>query len=73
MANKSKDVKFNPAGKNDDFEITVMDINSIIEKGKDVLKAINGKRISAVDLSINLAEGVSIKAYDGGKKTEIER
>lgn len=70
MANKSKDVKKVPAGMADNFEIAVMDINHIIEKDKVVLKA-RGTKIQ--NLSTELQQGMSIKAYDGGKPLEIER
>lgn len=70
MANKSKDVKYSPAGINDNFEITVMDINHVVENKKTVLKA-NGVKIP--NLSTDLQQGMSIKAYDGGKSKEVER
>lgn len=70
MANKSKYVKKVPAGNNDNFEIAVMDINHIVENGKVVLKAV-GTKIQ--NLSTELQQGMTIKAYDGGKPLEIER
>ena len=70
MANISKDVKTNPAGINDNFEIAVMDINHVVENKKTVLKA-NGVKIP--NLSTDLQQGMSIKAYDGGKRQEVER
>ena len=70
MANKSKDVKTRPAGINDDFIITVMDINNVVEKNKPVLKA-RGVKVS--NLSTDLQQGMSIKAYDGGKTQDVER
>lgn len=70
MAIKSKDVKTIPAGIHDDFEIEVMDINNVVENNKPVLKA-RGVRVA--NLSTELVQGMSIKAYDGGKIIEIER
>ena len=70
MANKSNDVKKNPAGINDNIEIAVMDINNVVENNKFVLKANNGVKIP---LSTELTQGMSIKAYDGGKYQEAER
>lgn len=70
MANKAKDVKTRPAGINDDFIITVMDINNVVEKNKPVLKA-RGVKVS--NLSTDLQQGMSIKAYDGGKIQGVER
>ena len=70
MANISKDVKTRPAGIDDDFEIAVMDINHVVEKNKTVLKA-TGVKIP--NLSTDLQQGMSIKAYDGGKTQEVER
>ena len=70
MANISKDVKTNPAGINDDFIITVMDINNVVEKNKPVIKA-RGAKIS--NLSTDLQQGMTIKAYDGGKVQDVER
>ncbi len=70
MANKSKDVKTRPAGINDNFEIAVMDIDHIVENEKTVLKA---KGIKIPNLSTDLQQGMSIKAYDGGKVQEAER
>ncbi len=71
MANKSKDVKNRPAGKDDMFKIVGLDIKSIIELGKDKLKVDNNVKVS--DLSIELTDGMIIKAYDGGKAVELER
>ena len=70
MANIKKDVKTSPAGINDNFEIAVMDINHVVENKKTVLKA-NGVKIP--NLSTDLQQGMSIKAYDGGKRQEVER
>lgn len=70
MANKSKDVKSKPAGINDNIEIAVMDINNVVERNKIVLKA-NGIKIP--DLSTELEQGMTIKAYDGGKIQEEVR
>ena len=70
MANIKKDVKTRPAGINDNFEIAVMDINNVVEKNKIVLKA-NGVKIP--NLSTDLQQRMSIKAYDGGKMQEVER
>ena len=70
MANKTKDVKSRPAGIDDNFEIVGMNINHIVENKKYVLKA-KGKRVQSL-LSTELEEGMSIKAYDGGKKVEEE-
>lgn len=70
MANIKKDVKTSPAGINDNFEIAVMDINHVVENKKTVLKA-NGVKIP--NLSTDLQQGMSIKAYDGGKRQEAER
>ena len=70
MARKSKDVKTTPAGMNDNFEIAVMDINNVVENNKPVLKA-RGVKIS--NLSTELMQGMSIKAYSGGKVAEVER
>lgn len=70
MANISKDVRTTPAGINDNFEIAVMDINNVVEKNKIVLKA-NGVKIP--NLSTDLQQGMSIKAYNGGKRQEAER
>ena len=71
MANKSNDGMSKPAGINDNIEIAVMDINNVVENNKFVLKANGGMKIP--DLSTELAEGMSIKAYDGGKIQEAER
>lgn len=70
MANKSKDVKNRPAGINDNFEIAVMNINNIVENNKTVLKA-SGVKIP--NLSTELQQGMSIKAYEGGKAQGVER
>lgn len=70
MANKSKDVKTVPAGINDKFEIAVADINNVVENKKAKLKA---KGIKIPNLSTELQQGMSIKAYDGGKDIEAER
>ena len=70
MANISKDVKTRPAGIDDDFEIAVMDINHVVENNKTVLKA---KGVKIPNLSTDLQQGMSIKAYDGGKTQEVER
>jgi hypothetical protein len=70
MANKSKDVKTRPAGINDNFEIAVMNINNIVENNKTVLKA-SGVKIP--NLSTELQQGMSIKAYEGGKAQGVER
>ena len=70
MANIKKDVKTSPAGINDNFEIAVMDINHVVENKKTVLKA-NGVKIP--NLSTDLQQGMSIKAYEGGKRQEVER
>lgn len=71
MANKSNDGKSNPAGINDNIEIDVMDINNVVENNKYVLKVNNGDKIP--DLSTELIQGMTIKAYDGGKNQEAER
>lgn len=70
MANKAEDVKNRPAGINDNFEIAVMDINNVVENRRTVLKA-KGLKIPA--LSTELQQGMSIKAYDGGRMQEFER
>ena len=70
MVNKSKDVKTRPAGINDNFEIAVMDIDHIVENEKTVLKA---KGIKIPNLSTELQQGMSIKAYEGGKAQGVER
>ena len=70
MANKSKDVKTRPAGINDNFEIAVMDINNVVEKNRAVLKA---RGVKIPDLSTDLQQGMSIKAYNGGRIQEVER
>lgn len=65
-------VKFKPAGKNDNFEIAVMDVNNIVENKKIKLKANNSAKVT--DLSTELAEGMLIKAYEGGKnETKISQ
>ena len=71
MANITKDVKTRPAGINDNFEIAVMDINHVVENKKTVLKANKGVKIP--NLSTDLQQGMSIKAYEGGKWQEVER
>ena len=71
MANIKKDVKTSPAGINDNFEIAVMDINNVVESKIVVLKVNGSAKIS--DLSTELQQGMSIKAYDGGKRQEAER
>ena len=71
MANITKDVKTRPAGINDNFEIAVMDINRVVENKKTVLKANKGVKIP--NLSTDLQQGMSIKAYEGGKRQEVER
>lgn len=63
MANKSKVVKFRPAGKNDNFIVVGTDINTIIEKEKFELKA-SEKGVKIEALSTELTENLSIKAYD---------
>ena len=70
MANKAEDVKNRPAGINDNFEIAVMDINNVVENRRTVLKA---KGIKIPGLSTELQQGMSIKAYDGGRMQEVER
>ena len=70
MANMSKDVKTRPAGINDNFEIAVMDINHVVENNKTVLKA---RGIKIPNLSTELVQGMSIKAYNGGRMAEVER
>lgn len=70
MANKPKDVKSRPAGIDDNFEIAVMDINHIVENNKIKLQA-KGTKIK--NLSTELQQGMSIKAYSGGKTLEEER
>lgn len=62
MANKSKVVKFRPAGKNDNIKVVGTDINTIVEMEKFVLKAAE-KGIEI--LSTDLTEELSIKAYNG--------
>lgn len=62
MASKSKVVKFRPAGKNDNIKVVGMDINTIVEKEKFVLKSAQ-KGIEI--LSTDLTENLSIKAYNG--------
>ncbi len=69
MAFITKDVKSRPAGINDNYGIAVMDINNIVEKHKLVLKT-KGYKVSA--LSTELAQGIVIKAYDGGRISEKE-
>ena len=71
MTIKSKDVKIKPAGKDDNFQFVAIDINNIIENDKFVLKA-NGS-VKRSDLSTELEQGMSIKAYDGGRETVEER
>ena len=70
MAKNSEKIKSRPAGINDNIEIAVMDINNVIENNKTVMKA-QGIKVSG--LSTELNQGMVIKAYDGGKKTEKER
>lgn len=70
MAIKSKDVKTQPAGINDNFEIAVMDINNIVENNKPVLRT---RGVKIPNLSTELVQGMSIKAYNGGKAAEVER
>lgn len=70
MAIKSKDVKTRPAGLSDNFEIAVMDINNVVENNRPVLKAIG---VKIQNLSTDLVQGMSIKAYDGGRIAEVER
>lgn len=70
MANIAKDVKTRPAGIDDNFEIAVMDINNVVENKKAVLKA---KGIKIPNLCTDLQQGMSIKAYIGGKRQEAER
>ena len=71
MANKSNDGKSKPAGINDNIDIAVMDINNVVENNKYVLKLNNGVKIP--DLSTELIQGMTIKAYDGGKIQEEVR
>ena len=71
MANKAKDVKVRPAGINDNFEIVAMDINNIVENKKNKLNANNSVRVSG--LSTELSEGMTIRAYEGGKTHGNER
>lgn len=71
---EDKVVKSSPAGINDNFEIVAMDVNNIVENDKYKMKSNNSTRVS--DLSIDLSEGMVIKAYEGGKdkvKTTDER
>lgn len=70
MAIKSKDVKTRLAGLSDNFEIAVMDINNVVENNRPVLKAIG---VKIQNLSTDLVQGMSIKAYDGGRIAEVER
>lgn len=69
MANKSKVVKFRPAGKDDNFIVVGTDINTIIEKEKFVLKA-SEKGVKIEILSTDLDKGVSMKAYDNETKSK---
>ena len=71
MANKSKVVKFKPAGKDDKFTIVGTDINTIVEKEKFELKS-SEKGVKIVDLSIHLDKGSTLKAYDGGKPNIVD-
>ena len=71
MANIKKDVQTRPAGINDNFEIAVMDINNVVESKIVVLKVNGSAKIP--DLSTELQQGMSIKAYEGGKRQEVER
>lgn len=68
MATELKDVKpkTRPAGVNDNFVLTGLDINNVFENNKIVLKADN--KIKVEELSTELMEGMTIKAYDGGKQ-----
>ena len=73
MANIAKNVKTRPAGINDNFEIAVMDINNVVEKESTiVVLKVNGSA-KIPDLSTELQQGMSIKAYDGGKMQDVER
>ena len=69
MATISKDVKKKPAGMNDDIVIVGVDINNVIENNKIVLIAGN-KVVEKEHLSTELQEGMTIKAFDGGKEQE---
>ena len=70
MANIAKDVKTRPAGIDDNFEIAVMDINHVVENKKIILKA---RGVKIPNLSTDLQQGMSIKAYNGGKTQDVER
>ena len=75
MANKSKDVKSRPAGINDNFDVVAADINNVVDKNSErmTLESTRSARIPV--LSTQLQEGISIKAYDGGKeqREDIDR
>ena len=71
MANKSKDVKSTPAGIHDDFKIVGLDMKNIFKEDKLVLEATSS--VSVANLSTDLVQGMTIKAYDGGKSVEVER
>lgn len=63
MANKSKDVKTKPTGKDDCFIINGVDFNNIIEKEKFKMKA-SQKGVKIEVLSTELTENMTIKAQD---------
>ena len=73
MANKSKDVKSRPAGKDDMFKIAVLGAENIIEDGKDKLIVDKDNAKQILNSSLELTEGMIIKAYDGGREVETER
>ena len=72
MANKSKVVKFKPAGKDDDFAIfTGFDLTAVPENEKFELKTAK-KGVERGILSTELKEGSTLKAYDGGKPNIVD-
>ena len=63
MANKSKDVKSSPAGKNAKISVNGMEFSNIIEKEKFEMKAAQ-KGVKIEFLSTELTENITIKAID---------
>ena len=71
MAIKSKDVKATAAGMHEDFTRLWLDMKNIFKEDKLVLEATGS--VSVSNLSTDLVQGMTIKAYDGGKEIETER
>ena len=68
---QSKDVRTTPAGIHDNFSICGINLMEIFRDDKYVTQAEGKVRVD--NLSTDLIQGMSIKAYDGGKEVGAER